>query len=98
MKMTRDILELAKSDLNGYSDAQFALIGIKRPIPKAWKKLVVAREFPDADVALFIALKNAHLTPAKIKYAETRKAKRTKKREAEAKRQEALAAAGLPQL
>ena len=95
MKITREILEAAKSDLGGYSDAQFALVGIFRPIPKGWRKQVVAKEFPDADVAQFVALKNKHLTPARRQYALNRKEALKAKRAAEA---DALAAAGLPQI
>ena len=95
MKMTKEILDSAKSDLGGYSDKQFALVGIFRPIPKGWRKKVVAQEFPDADVEQFVALKNAHLTPAKVRHATDRKARNKAKLEAETA---ALAAAGLPQI
>ena len=94
-KITREILELAKSDLGGYSDKQFALVGISRPIPKGWRKKVVGQEFPDASVTEFIALKNAHLTPARRQYALNRKEVMKKRRAAEA---DALAAVGLPQI
>ncbi|MFA6063827.1 MAG: hypothetical protein WC736_14665 [Gallionella sp.] len=95
MKLTREILEQAKSDMGGYSDAQFSLIGIFRPIPKGWRKKVVAQEFPDADIAKFVELKNKHLTPAIIKKQLDRKARNKAKREADA---EALAHVGLPQI
>lgn len=94
-KITREILELAKSDLGGYSDKQFALVGIYRPIPKGWRKKVVGQEFPDESVTEFITLKNAHLTEARRKYALNRKEALKKRRAAEA---DALAAVGLPQI
>jgi hypothetical protein len=83
MKLTLEILNAAKSCLGGYSDKQFALIGIVRPIPIGWRKKTVGHEFPDADIKLFVSLKDAHLTPDKIRYHETRKAKNKLRREAE---------------
>jgi len=83
MILTKEHLLAARSDLNGYSDKQFALIGIARPIPKGWRKKVVGKEYPDEVVAEFVALKNAHLTPARRKNFKTMMDKRNAKREAE---------------
>lgn len=96
MRLTKEHLEAAKSDFGGYSDKQFALIGIYRPIPKGWRKQAVQLDLPEETIAEFVRLKNAHLTPAKRKNHEQIWAKRAAKREAQAAEAERLTAAGLP--
>jgi len=82
MILTKEHLLAARSDLNGYSDKQFALIGIKRPIPTGWRKAVIGMDFPEEVIKEFVALKNAHLTPSKRASHARYKAKRLAKRNA----------------
>jgi hypothetical protein len=80
MIMTPEIIKQATSSLGGLSRKQFELLGVKiEPpmlIPSGWRKEVIGRIYPDEVVKEFIALKDAHLTPAKIKYGLDRKLKK----------------------
>jgi len=83
--LTKDHLMAARSQLGGYSNKQLAFIGLKMPLEKAWRKSVVGKQFPEEAIAEFIALKDAHLTPAKIlaaKRREERKEQRIARRKA----------------
>lgn len=66
MLLTAEMLEAAKSSLGGYSNKQFALIGLSQPIPSGWKKRVIGQEFPEENLRRFVALKDAHYTAEQI--------------------------------
>jgi hypothetical protein len=82
--LTREHLDAAKSSNGGYSNKQFALIGLQRPIPPGWRKSVVGKEYPDGIIEEFVALKDKHYSPEELKrrmgYTAERKRKLAEKR------------------
>ena len=85
MKLTKAHLEAAKSTFGGYSGKQLALIGLKFPLPKSWRRQVIGLEIPDSDLAEFVALKDKHYNSFEFKRKERYYA--AKKLERDAKRQ-----------
>jgi hypothetical protein len=90
MILTKEDLAEARSTLGGYSFKQYGLIGVPvAPTPSGWRRLVLGKDYPPEVIAEFIALKDAHLTPAKIEWQTAHK-----KRKLEARRAKQMAEGG----
>lgn len=62
MILTKEIIEQGKSDRGGWSADQFICLGVgKDDKTKGWISRLVGKEFPDANIKEFLALKNNHL-------------------------------------
>jgi hypothetical protein len=83
MILTKEDLAEARSTLGGYSFKQYGLIGVPvAPTPSGWRRLVLGKDYPPEVIAEFIALKDKHMTPGKIKYQLAYKQKKLEARRA----------------
>lgn len=70
MILTFDILEQGKSSNGGWSAAQLRLFGLKYPLKHGWKRQIVGKDFPDANIEKFLDLRDQHIGRKKFKYAD----------------------------
>ncbi len=61
MILTNDLIVLGMSRRGGWSEEQFALLGIKWPPRRGWKYRVIGLDYPKETIDQFLALKDKHL-------------------------------------
>jgi len=60
MILTKDILNLGRSNNGGFGSKQLKLLGVEWPPPNGWVNEVVGKEYDEEVVEKFVALKNKH--------------------------------------
>jgi hypothetical protein len=74
MILTREILDLGKSDRGGWSSKQMvALDNANYKQNKGWKNQIVGKDYDPAAIELFLSLKNHHLSREKINNVKLKK-------------------------
>jgi len=61
MKLTNEVLELGLSSNGGWSNKQLKLLGVKTPLRKGWKELLIGTFHNESTIDLFLKMKDAHL-------------------------------------
>lgn len=61
MILTEKILKEGASIRNGWSRKQLQLFGIKWPLKKGWKHIILNRDYPQEKIDRFLALKDKHI-------------------------------------
>ena len=74
MEWTNELIEEGKSKFGDFSLSQFALMGIKWPPKKGWKRAVIGRITDQATVKTFLTLKGTGGRKRDLKNLEREKA------------------------
>lgn len=61
MKLTKEIIEMAKSKNGGWSQSQLDIIGVYWQPLAGWQNEVIGKEYSPQDLRKFVELKNKHI-------------------------------------